>query len=413
MDSYLPPLRKWILSNKYFIKSSETKEKKSGSTHYLLDGGIWKVPMEKYTEFLKLLSVDLQNGEKYYISENRSKVFKLICDLDFFDDSAITIKQIERVVLLIQNIIHEYFGEKSVIICGTDPKTKVIENEEYIKSGFHLVWPKIWVTSDVAKEIRLKFIEILRETLGQRESINTWEDVVDLAVYEDNGLRMIGCRKMGFCECKGKNTECSSCNGRGKVDEGRVYKPISIIPSNDEYLKTISNDWYILLLETSIMNYASLDETKLLKDLPLNKKKSRSRDSSNPGSLDPISVKIETLIRKAFKTNYSAIRVKKVEAQGPNNYFVTTNENFCPNVKRNHASSTIYFQIKPTGICQRCFCKKYNCRDYSSPEVPITQVLQKILFNKKQIINYSIDSKNVSLNNCKSILAFLENELLK
>ena len=67
----LPPLKKWILSNKYFIKSSETKEKKAGSTHYLLDGGIWKVPLDKYTEFLRLLSEDLQNGEKYYISENR------------------------------------------------------------------------------------------------------------------------------------------------------------------------------------------------------------------------------------------------------------------------------------------------------------------------------------------------------
>ena len=74
----LPPLKKWILSNKYFIKCSETKEKKAGSTHYLLDGGIWKVPLGEYQEFLRLLSVDLQNGEKYYISENRSKIFKFI-----------------------------------------------------------------------------------------------------------------------------------------------------------------------------------------------------------------------------------------------------------------------------------------------------------------------------------------------
>ena len=94
MDSFqeLPPLKKWIISNKYFIKCSENKEKKIDSTHYLLDGGIWKVPLNKYIEFLRLLSVDLQNGEKYYISENKSKVFKFNCDLDFFDDQIITIK---------------------------------------------------------------------------------------------------------------------------------------------------------------------------------------------------------------------------------------------------------------------------------------------------------------------------------
>ena len=51
----LPPLRKWIISNKYFIKCSDTKENKSSATHYLLDGGIWKVPLEKYQEFLQLL----------------------------------------------------------------------------------------------------------------------------------------------------------------------------------------------------------------------------------------------------------------------------------------------------------------------------------------------------------------------
>ena len=49
-------------------------------------------------------------------------------------------------------------------------------------------------------------------------------------IYEDNGLRMIGCRKMGFCsKCNRKDTSCTYCDGKGKVDEGRVYKPKSIM----------------------------------------------------------------------------------------------------------------------------------------------------------------------------------------
>ena len=83
----LSALKKWIISNKYFIKTSEPKEQKATATHYLLDGGIWKVPLEHYQNFLKLLAEDLNAGEKHYISENKTNVFKFICDLDFYEES--------------------------------------------------------------------------------------------------------------------------------------------------------------------------------------------------------------------------------------------------------------------------------------------------------------------------------------
>jgi hypothetical protein len=70
-----------------------------------------------------------------------------------------------------------------------------------IKSGFHLVWPEIWITVENAKKLRILFIEKITDVFGERESFNTWEDVIDLAVYEDNGLRMVGCRKMSICKC--------------------------------------------------------------------------------------------------------------------------------------------------------------------------------------------------------------------
>ena len=74
----LSALKKWIISNKYFIKTSEPKEKKAEATHFLLDGGIWKIPLEEYQNFLKLLAADLSAGEKHYISENKTNVFKFI-----------------------------------------------------------------------------------------------------------------------------------------------------------------------------------------------------------------------------------------------------------------------------------------------------------------------------------------------
>jgi len=424
----LPPLRKWIISNKFFIKSSEPKEKKVDATHYLLDGGIWKVPMKEYPEFLRLLSVDLQNGEKYYISENRSKVFRLISDLDFFDDSALTVKQVERVVLKIQEIISDYFGDQNVIICSSDNKTKTINDTEYVKSGFHLVWPKIWTTAEIAKELRLKIIENLSEYYGARPTYNSWEDVVDLAVYEDNGLRMIGCRKILPCKyCKRESrAECQKCNGSGKIDEDRRYKPVSILGKNvnPDYLKSVLTDNYVTLLETSIINYADNPETKLIKDLPITQKLASKRKTKT----NEFTTKIENFIKKGFKQTHGKITVKKVTKVDDSKYFVEPDDNFCLNVNRNHTSSGIYFQIKPSGICQRCFCKKngpdgLNCKNFASDEIPLSKILENLLFpgtnkkGKKKIVNCALTGsmstdKLMCLNNCKNILFQLENELI-
>ena len=199
----LNPLKKWVLTNKYFIKISDTKEKKAEATHFLLDGGIWKIPLGEYQSFLQLLAKDLNAGEKHYISENKTPIFKFICDLDFYDETVIG--NIQSIVKVIQEIVNSYFGEKNIIICGADSKKVVVNEIELVKSGFHLVFPKLWLTVESAKKLRMLFIEKLIETFNERESYNKWEDVVDLSVYEDNGLRMVGCRKIGICKgCKNK-----------------------------------------------------------------------------------------------------------------------------------------------------------------------------------------------------------------
>ena len=153
----LSPLKKWIITNKYFIKTTDTKEKKLTATHFLLDGGIWSVPKDQYSEFLRLLAVDLQNGEKHYICENRTEIFKFICDIDIYEESAITIEQIKTITLILQDIVKSYFGESKVIICGSSSKLTKVNEIEMIKSGFHLVWPDIWITVENAKKIRILF----------------------------------------------------------------------------------------------------------------------------------------------------------------------------------------------------------------------------------------------------------------
>ena len=436
----LNPLKKWVLSNKYFIKVSE-KERKAEATHFLLDGGIWKIPLSEYQTFLQLLAKDLHAGEKHYISENRTPVFKFICDLDFFEESIITIKQVEHIVKIIQNVVNEYYSDQRIIICGADSKT-VLKNEiEYIKSGFHLVFPKLWVTKETAKKLRVLCVEKLTQTFGERELFNTWEDVVDLSIYEDNGLRMVGCRKIGICKfCKNKKgarETCATCDGVGKKDENRVYKPVSVIPFNEEYFNSIKNDYYVMLLETSIYNYGDFNETGNIKEMNItlqevtkkgNKSKSTKSKTVNAGEID---TKIENFIHKNYKEHYGSCSVKKVTLNKENNtYHVEIDENFCMNVNREHTSSNIYFQITPLGMSQRCFCKKETvdgrlhglCKEYASKKILLNNDLKKVLFGNqivskknKDIVTYNItqsNNKESYLNNCKNILWQLKHELL-
>lgn len=428
----LNPLKKWVITNKYFIKTSEPKKTKAEATHYLLDGGIWKIPSDKYLDFLRLLALDLQNGEKHYITENRTPVFKFICDLDFYESGVFG--QVEEVVTVIQEVVTEYLGEYRVIICGSDPKNVVVNEQSLIKSGFHIVYPKLWVSVETAKKLRIVIIERLIEKFNERESYNTWSDVVDLAVYEDNGLRMVGCRKIAICKCCKNKKElretCEKCHGDGKIDENRIYKPIAVVPNNPEYFDTIRNDYYVMLLETSIYNISQFEPSPLLKtiDRSIETKKRLKFKQTND-----LQVKIEKFLQKNYKENYGSVSVTKfTQSENKETYYVDVDDNYCMNVNRNHTSSGIYFQLSLKGACQRCRCKKDTidgrlhgmCKEYASKIIPLPKQLSKSLFGElsngvskknKSIVTYNITrgyDKEKCLENCRNILWQLKNELI-
>ena len=451
--SNLSPLKKWILTNKYFIKTTDTKEKKLTATHYLLDGGIWSVPRDQYSEFLRLLAIDLQNGEKHYICENRTDIFKFICDIDLYDTSEVCLDKIKEITLVLQEIINIYFGDFKVIICGSDSKKAVVNKIEMIKSGFHLVWPDIWISVENAKKLRILFIEKLIEHFGTRDENNSWSDVIDLAVYEDNGLRMVGCRKMAICKsCKNKKDfkeTCETCNGSGKIDENRIYSPKMVLGYCDKTYFDNLLSYYIMLPETSIYNYLNLPQTTLVTELNVEIKEKKKKTKVTE---DGVILKIENFIKRNFKSHYSKIKIEKLK-KNENMYYALPDDNYCLNVDRRHTSSGIYFQITPNGVCQKCYCKKEttngrnngSCKDFTSDTIPLNKTLQGLLYgeltsktkNKKQIVNMNItrNQNNVSLDlsissvdnrrdnisnekvtcllNCKNILFQIQNEILK
>jgi len=451
MKQDLNPLKKWILSNKYYIKTTESKEKKSSATHFLLDGGIWGVPKEKYSEFLDLLAIDLQNGEKHYICENRTPVFKFICDIDMFEEEHVSIEEISKITNTIQEIVTEYYNSNKVIICGADSKTVTINDKQLVKSGFHLIWPDIWITVENAKKLRILFIEKLITIYGE----SNWEDIIDLAVYEDNGLRMVGCRKMAICKsCKNKKEfreNCLTCEGSGKKDENRVYSPKAVLGDCDKtYFGSICN-YSVMVYETSIYNYNGVSATPMIKECNVELKEKKKKAVKNSIETNDLILKVEGFIKRNYKATHSKIKITKF-VKNENCYYAEPDDNFCINVNRNHSSSGVYFQITPTGICQRCYCKKESlegrshglCKHFSSTEIPLTKVLQTLLFGtvsrnskNKSIVNMNITrnssnssldlsvtaiqnykhsvvlDKEICLMNCKNILFQIENEILK
>ena len=54
---------------------------------------------------------------------------------------------------------------------------------------------------------------------------------------------------------------------------------------------------------------------------------------------------------------------------------------YCQNVNKAHGSSSVYFEIwEKLGVVQRCFSKKYECKQYRSPPVKIPASLHSVMF---------------------------------
>jgi len=130
--------------------------------------------------------------------------------------------------------------EKEVNVEGEAERCKV----ELIKRGYHILFPEMLLTKNDAAAIRLCVVRVLKEKHGERYCrisqpdgrvllIDTWENIVDPTVFSANGLRMLGSHKVEKCKNHQKGG-CKTCNGFGRVDEGRPYSICAIVGGRGE-----------------------------------------------------------------------------------------------------------------------------------------------------------------------------------
>ena len=409
----LPPLRRWLIENKKLTKTKDY-------THLLLDGGKLKIDKDSERQFLIKYAEDVYRGHKHYICEIKTPVFKMFSDLDFFEDASLLEEDLIKYCAHIQSVISEFFTEdidKRVIICTTDSKKTNIDGAEYIKTGVHLIWPNIYISKKTALLLRKCIVQSIEMKLGSRPSYNSWEDVVDQTVFEQNGLRMIGSHKMSNCAvCKRSkkqlcsNKKCIEMYNCRKIDEGRPYSPTYVLDGNGKLLpkelKKLKNDNYYMIVQTSIRSDSLLETTH---SSPIwftfTQEKPKPKIKIIPGIEDKLgikelkpkqrvsdtdmrSTKVQEFIKKYLPSPYKRVTITDLFLCENNIYVAQTDSRFCMNIDREHNSNHIYFCINKNEIYQKCFCRcaskegrKFSlCSDYKSAGRKISANLQKILF---------------------------------
>lgn len=220
---------------------------------------------------------------------------------------------------------------------------------------------------------------------------------------------------------------CSACGGSGRIDEGRPYFPMAVLDrngnANDRALHLLLSDTLLLINQTSLraplgeevlvpksvtfkneLKNVSLTETKKRgpkhvphlegvdeKDIEERRKKCDGEEVTFLEKEDKRFDELTETIVHLFRLPEGPKCVRSIIMNSDNSlYVVNTSSHHCHNKKGMHSHATVYFVVKPYGICQKCFSKKpviyssgKSCEQYNSNVVGITPTLKELLFSRK------------------------------
>ena len=432
-------LKFWLEEHKMIVSPKTTKEK----THNVMEfGKFLSIRPDKFDDFLRKLSKTLKKGKVNFLLELRTEYFKFMVDVDFKTELGLTSEEKERMLKTINEAVNDCVGDQlktnEVIISScTDEKIKYKDKEHMIKVGFHLIWPNLIVGVDEALYLRSAIIQKLDQENSDLLSIGDWDDIIDNAIYRPNhALRMNGSNKNVVCpRCKNKQKlrpECDYCDSKGKMDKGRVYKPVLILNKDNEedteLLNILTNSFYENLKRTSIRtdayesninikNYPiwfsknkldshlkrskkEIHTKKIIKDRIKLKNKNPFKSNLNDQEIEDNDIRYqeitEYLISEGYKLSpyFKDLEFNKFIKRSSKNskkiyYILGTKSYFCLNMNREHGSNHIYFYITKKQIVQKCHSPWYNknkicCDKFSSRPLPLNKKISNILFGTKK-----------------------------
>lgn len=197
-------------------------------THFLLDGG--KLGVADEDAFLRFYSECIARGEwAYVVALKTAPVFALFFDVDAHLQEACDVQWHVKVAKIMRNAVVEMMGDSlatgdadAVVALADAAKSVVKHGVQCVKCGAHVHFPRIHVTVETAREIRIGVVQKLQNVYGRRPwrmGPTDWNEDIDDVVYNRNGLRMLYSRKMELA-------------GKQNVDAGRAYFPAFFVREN-------------------------------------------------------------------------------------------------------------------------------------------------------------------------------------
>ena len=404
----------FLIKNKLLIRKGEERE----ITHLLMNGflgGKASVPDKMIKAFELAYGDDIQNGRDVFIIEQKSKVFKFHFDIDFGKQHSDT--ELEGIINTLAESVKHFLPDASkhdpinFIVCAVLDDQK----RNRITSNLHIIFPKLYVNSEIALWIRSYAIAKLRKDHIEFDEEKSWDDIIDIAVLRQNGLRMVGSDKTRPCnECKGDKRQqqnCAACNRKGWKAENKIYWPWRVYPQTRAMKRILQNACHAASQCSTRLSFGTTPtEIVVPAGSPLASQLMKKRNRTGGNYYDDHEPKYEPRyyafelseshkenIRKLFPlvhSNYIDLQITKMlikKLKTHINYLIHVRgfyDRFCMNKKAEHTTSRIYFSISTEGICQKCYCVKEElrscgkCSEYFSKPVPLPTDLFQELFSE-------------------------------
>lgn len=272
-----------------------------------MDGGMLDVPYKDIDAFFVEYLACIRRGQKVYVVEQKTDVFKFFVDLDWRADVALTEEQLLSVL-----------GTMCSVVPGRCIVARApirVEDDDRVKSGVHIHWPDTRVSRSEALAFRTR---ILLELGDDPE----WNERIDSSVYGGSGLRMVGSHKM---------------------------------PLGDPYMPWTPD--------------AAVPESLTIEDLRDFSIKTLDEPNGQTGAMTEVSNHgpIEAYIRK-YVPGQEQARIRRVGRKSVESFWVQTDSKWCENIQGAHKSNHIWFSIYGNTICQRCHdedtCKGFVGREF-------------------------------------------------
>ena len=360
-------------------------------SHVLMDGGVLSVPFDKLNVFYEKYIEAVNQGEKLFIVEQKSKTYNFFVDLDYKGDESLTIEEIKNICKVICDKVKRHGGKECLI--SVAPPKKIGTKT---KTGVHLNWPGLVV--DQASAIALR--EHILISLTRAKGSYNWSDIVDAAVYgsvsrqaKGSGFRMPWSLKLVKHDaCGGQG--CEGCKFKRKIEQD-PYLPLFVYKNGPlSTLLNISQNPDVDILKMSAVRTDEPQNTVI--DNPSVKVKeegsfslAQTKDEIQNEELKSM---IEAFVRKNMEGQDHSIITKMFKHN--DTYLVSTTSKYCENLKREHGSNHVWFFVSGKVIAQKCFCRCDTlhgrrdgfCKDFYGRKYNLPPSITDKLYPKKEDI---------------------------